>query len=424
MAFPYVGGELFTATSFIPKFNFTIRQKLIDFGRIEWDQISPAIFGSMFQYALDPDEQQQEGAHYTSEQNILKLIKPLFLDDLTQQVEAFENEFQAINAAESMGAEQAQAGNKTFKSVKKVATDKLNDLEQRAAVFLEKLGHIRIMDPACGCGNFLIVAYRELRRLENRVLKLLYRETTLMQDIVNSKVTIDHFYGIEIEDWPTEIAQLSMWLMQHQVNRETEQLFGTAPASLPLSTAAHIHCINALTTDWNEVLPAGECSYLVGNPPFGGTGTTSSEQKAWLKALYPDKYPIGGVDFVSGWFIKAAEFMLLNKDCHAAFVSTNSICQGEQVNTLWGLLMKQVIVINFAYTSFRWNNEAVNAAKVFCVIVGFSYQSPKSALLFREQPDGSFEADEVRAISPYLMDEPTCTIVKSQNTALIYRELL
>lgn len=420
LAFPYVGGELFNnnGSSFIPKINFTIRDGIINCGKIDWNKISPAIFGAMFQYALDPVKRHEEGAHYTSEKNILKLIEPLFLDELTRQVVDLENEFQALLAIEVQKADKSAASNAGAKVRQDGNTTKnLNSLRKRAKELQDKLSNLKIMDPACGCGNFLIVAYRELRRLENRLLKLILQDGSIMQENL-VKVSIEQFYGIEIEDWPVEIAHLSMWLMQHQMNLETAEAFGAAPPSLPLTKSAHIHCANALTTDWNEVLHASQCSYIIGNPPFGGKNTINDEQKAWLKSVYPDDYKIDRADFVTGWFVKAANYMQSNHSCRAAFVSTNSICQGQQVSTLWGLLLQQGIVINFAYTSFKWNNEAVNAAKVICIIVGFSYQEINPAVIFEEHPDGSLSSTDCQSISPQLTDKNLDFIPKVLHSSL------
>lgn len=420
LAFPYVGGELFNnnGSSFIPKINFTIRDGIINCGKIDWNKISPAIFGAMFQYALDPVKRHEEGAHYTSEKNILKLIEPLFLDELTRQVVDLENEFQALLAIEVQKADKSAASNAGAKVRQDGNTTKnLNSLRKRAKELQDKLSKLKIMDPACGCGNFLIVAYRELRRLENRLLKFTQQEGSLMQkDLV--KVSIEQFYGIEIEDWPVEIAHLSMWLMQHQMNLETAEICGAAPPSLPLTKSAHIHCANALTDDWNEVLHASQCNYLIGNPPFGGKKTINDEQKGWLQSVYPNGYKIDRADFVTGWFIKAADYMQSNHHCRTAFVSTNSICQGQQVSTLWGLLLQQGIVINFAYTSFKWDNEAARAAQVVCIIVGFSYQDIQPALIFTEQPDGLLLSNACKSISPQLTDKNLDFIPKSLNKPL------
>lgn len=271
LAFPYVNGALFKDTAYVPDFDLTTRSLLIDCGRLSWHEISPAIFGSMFQNALDPNKRREMGAHYTSEENILKIINPLFMDGLRAELNEILNK----------------------------KTDNVRAIKKRREdlmAFQNKLASIKVLDPACGCGNFLIIAYRELRRLENQVLDALFTDGFLvLADAI--KVDINQFYGIEIEDWPAEIAHLSMWLMMHVMNEETAQKFGISVPSIPLHSSAVIKCANALTTDWNEILPAAQCSYVLGNPPFGGTTFTTTEQKEWLRQVYPPKAKVGLVDY-------------------------------------------------------------------------------------------------------------------------------
>ena len=386
LAFPYVNGGLFKEKSFIPHFNKKTRNQLIDCGSLCWKDTSPAIFGAMFQNAMDVDKRRNMGAHYTSEENILKLIKPLFLDDLYA-------EFDEIDGL-------------VKESTKRT----------RFMALQNKIASLKFLDPACGCGNFLIITYRELRRLENLILERLFvNEFVLLQDAI--KVNINNFYGIEIEDWPAEIAHISMWLMEHVMNQETALKFGTAIPSIPLKSSATIKCANALTTDWNDVIKASECNYIIGNPPFGGAVTTNNKQKEELKSVYPNKYKLNRVDYVSAWFVKASRYMLDNKNIHSAFVSTNSICQGQQVDILWELLLQNGIHINFAYTSFPWTNAATNAATVTCIIVGFSYEKTKQAKLFIYDK-GNITQKIVKAISPYLIEENTNTIIVSMSNSL------
>ena len=381
LAFPYVNGGLFADTIDIPQFKLGPRNQLLDCGSLKWNEISPAIFGAMFQNALDADLRHQLGAHYTSEENILKVIKPLFLDALNAEFEHL--------AALDESTPKAKAAKK-----------------ERLSLFHDKLGSLNFLDPACGCGNFLLIAYRELRRLENKVLELLLDENFLLLEEA-IKVNINQFYGIEIEDWPAEIAHLSMWLMQHVMNQETGAKFGVPVATLPLKTSAVICQKNALTTDWNKVLPAGQCAYIMGNPPFCGSTYTTAEQKQWLRDVYPPKHKVGLIDFVSAWFVKAADYMKGNPQVQAAFVATNSICQGSQVETLWGLLLSQGIRINFAYTSFKWSNAASKNAGVTCTIVGFAYRDvfddTGCKRLFHVGADNSLTVQHSKAISPYLL---------------------
>ena len=381
LAFPYVNGGLFADKVEIPKFDVSTRAQLLDCGSLKWSEISPAIFGAMFQNALDADLRHQLGAHYTSEENILKVIKPLFLDALNAEFERL--------AALDESTPKAKAAKK-----------------EQLSEFHDKLASLNFLDPACGCGNFLLIAYRELRRLENKVLEQLLDENYLLLEEA-IKVNINQFYGIEIEDWPAEIAHLSMWLMQHVMNQETGAKFGVPVATLPLKTSAVIRQQNALTTDWNEVLPAGKCSYIMGNPPFCGFNYTTDEQKQWLRDVYPPKYKLGSVDFVSGWFVKAASYMKGNPQIQAAFVATNSICQGSQVETLWGLLLPQGIRINFAYNSFKWSNAASKNAGVTCIIVGFAYRDVFDDTgykrLFHVCADNTLALQHTKAISSYLL---------------------
>lgn len=391
LAFPYVNGGLFHYEDevFVPAFNIATRNQLLDSGRLQWHEISPAIFGSMFQSALDPAHRREMGAHYTSEENILKIINPLFMDDLRE-------EFQKIVALPDSNSREARK-----------RRDALVALQ-------EKMASLKFLDPACGCGNFLIIAYRELRRLENEILKELYPRgaaDTFLNVADAICVQIDQFYGIEIEDWPAEIAHLSMWLMMHSLNKETGETLGQSIPTIPLKKSANIICTNALTTDWNEVIKASECSYILGNPPFGGAVTISKEQKEWLRACYPSKYKIDRADYCTAWYVKAADYMENNKQIQAGLVATNSICQGQQVATLWSLLLQKGIQINFAYQSFLWDINGRAGAAVTCVIIGFSYFSKTSKYLY-EQVDHGFKKERVFNISPYLLDAPSSVIVK------------
>lgn len=401
LEFPYVNGGLFheDGEPFVPQFNLSTRMQLRECGRVKWNEISPAIFGAMFQNALDPKIRREMGAHYTSEENILKVINPLFMDDLRAEFEKLKNMEPDARAKDSVDG------------VIKSRRDLLIS-------FQEKLASLKFLDPACGCGNFLIIAYRELRRLENHVIAEIFDDNNRFLQVGDViKVSVDQFYGIEIEDWPAEIAHLSMWLMMHVMNQETADKFGMNIPTLPLKTTATIVCANALTTDWSTVLPASECSYILGNPPFAGNNTTTKEQKEWLKNVFPPKYSVSTVDFCSAWFVKAAAYMQNNKAVQAAFVATNSICQGSQVGVLWSLLLEKGIVINFAYKSFVWENAANNAAAVICIIVGFAYKARAKRLLCHTEGDKTVVVT-VDNISPYLLPMRNNTIVREQSKAL------
>ena len=395
LKFPYVNGGLFADTGYIPDFDVITRNQFTDCGHLSWKEISPAVFGAMFQGAMLKEERRNMGAHYTSEENILKVIKPLFLDDLYAQFEQLKQEAEPIKLTAS------------FRRHNSVARRKFYD-------FLKRIGNMKFLDPACGCGNFLLVTYKELRTLENKVFEFINEGA-----FTDSYININQFYGIEIEDWPVEIAHVSMWLMQHLMNQTANARFGSNISSIPLKTSATIVCANALTTDWNEVLPASECSYIIGNPPFGGASFQSNEQKQWLKDVYPPKYSLGMVDIVTGWFVKASDYMFQNKTVRSAFVATNSICQGQQVETLWGLLLDKGVHINFAYLPFIWTNEAVGKAAVSCIIVGFSYNKIPNPKLFRSALQSKYvNIKECFEISPYLIDCQVPVILASSRNAL------
>lgn len=418
MAFPYVNGGLFKALGYIPDFNLATRNQFIDCGRLNWHEISPAIFGSMFQGAMNKKERRNFGAHYTSEENILKIVKPLFLDKLYAEFEQLKLDsaslLKKIDSLPTLKSKRKNkiAGYSDYLSMEAIELDQKR--KQVFKDFLTRIGSMKFLDPACGCGNFLLISYKELRKLENEVLA--YINEGAFSD---SYISINQFYGIEIEDWPAEIAHVSMWLMQHLMNQETNARFGSNIETIPLKSSATIATTNALTTDWNDILPAEECTYILGNPPFGGTTFTTAEQKQWLKDCYPPKYKLGYADFSSAWFVKATEYMQRNQNIQTAFVSTNSICQGEQVKTLWGLLFDKGIKINFAYSSFPWKNEAKDNAGVTCIIVGFSYKdTSKHVLTVYDNKTQCSHNVECEQISPYLTNCSKSFIIERQNQAL------
>lgn len=353
-AFPYVNGGLFRAKIRIPEFNARARNILLECGRLEWNLISPVIFGSMFQAVMKPEERHALGAHFTSERNILKVIEPLFLDDLKAELQAI-----------------LETISDTQKKLTKDQTDKLY-------AFQGKLASLTFLDPACGSGNFLIVSFREIKRLEFEAVKALHMfdspERSLLDDwkLDASKVSINQFYGIEIEEFPVEVARVSMWLMEHVMNVEFGTFFGSTIPTIPLKDSAHIVCANALTTDWTTVVPADQLSYIMGNPPFVGAKVMNQKQKKDAVNVFGKVKIANSLDYVVAWFFKAAAIMK-NTNIKASLVSTNSITQGEQVMPVWDKLTNQFnMKIDFAYRTFRWDNEAPNVAKVHCVIIGFS----------------------------------------------------
>jgi hypothetical protein len=429
-AFPYVNGRLFEERLDPPVFSRAMRTLLIDLCGMNWGAISPAIFGAMFQSVIEldaRDRRRQLGAHYTSEANILKLIGPLFMDELRAEFE-------------------------------QVKTNKNLLFE-----FQKKLARLTFLDPACGCGNFLVISYRELRRLEIDVLKAA-EKLGQRWGALPIAVDVDQFYGIEIEEFPAQVAQVAMWLTDHQMNIEASEVFGEPILRIPLVKSAHIRHGNALQLDWAEFVPPTRLNYILGNPPFVGKQHQTSEQKADLAQVCTGIHGAGVLDFVAGWYVKAARYVTaeinpfgqiveraapgrkkfkdvrFGKGEHAmhdmfldaaeveqkarravrcAFVSTNSITQGEQVGVLWGWLLSQGIHIRFAHRTFKWMNEAPGRAAVHCVIVGFGTEVPsRQRRLFEyETPDGEPHEVKAASINPYLVDAAE-TILPSRRQAI------
>lgn len=383
-AFPYVNGRLFEETLPIADFDAASREALLDASALDWSSISPAIFGSLFQSIMDAAARRNLGAHYTSEENILKLIRPLFLDELRA-------EFARVRGHR----------NRLFE-------------------FHKKLRRLSFFDPACGCGNFLVISYRELRLLELDVL----RAAALLQGHSGQRsidvhqligINVDQFYGIEIEEFPAQIAQVALWLVDHQMNLRVSEEFGQYFARIPLVTSPHIVHGNALAIDWNEVLPAAQCSYVLGNPPFVGAKFMDDAQRADTRAVFAGIDNAGLLDFVAAWYVKATRYMQSALPAagtepapvRCAFVSTNSISQGEQVGVLWSWLLGQGVHIHFAHRTFAWSNEARGKAAVHCVIIGFGLEDRPGKLIYEyEDIKGEPLAVPAANINPYLVDAP------------------
>ena len=378
--FPYVNGGLFAETLPAVSFNSAMRKALLKCCAFDWSAISPAIFGSMFQGVMDKKERRALGAHYTSETNILKLIKPLFLDELRDEFETVKHN------------------------------------NQKLQVFQKKIAGLKFLDPACGCGNFLVIAYRELRLLELEILKLMYGpgKTILKFNIETiTQVSPEQFYGIEIGEFPSRIAETAMWLADHQMNQLSSQALGQYFVRLPLDQAAHIKIGNALTTDWKEIIQPEDLSYILGNPPFVGSKLMDPQQRKEIEKVFGGVKGEGVLDYVTGWYAKAAQY-IQGTEIKCAFVSTNSITQGEQVGILWKTLLdKYGIKIHFAHRTFKWSNEASGKAAVYCVIIGFAnFDTSKKLLYEYENIKGEPHEIVVKNINPYLLPADNIIIDK------------
>lgn len=418
--FPYVNGRLFEEHLTTPTFDRAMRDMLMELCGLDWGRISPAIFGAMFQSVIEldaKDRRRQLGAHYTSETNILRLIGPLFLDELH--------------------AELAKAKNNK------------NQLFE----FHKKLNRLAFLDPACGCGNFLVITYRELRHLEIEVLRAAEKFGSRIGGVFQAlKVDVDQFYGIEVEEFPAQVAQVAMWLMDHQMNIEASEVFGEPILRIPLQKSANIRLANALRIDWTQFVLPTRINYILGNPPFVGAMVMTEEQHEDMVTVGPDVKGIGVLDYVAGWYLKAADYIsatpegfsgLISKTAkgrkkfkdvrfgkgeaalsdlfadaadvevrsrrsiRCAFVSTNSVAQGEQVGILWSELFRRGVKIHFAHRTFQWMNEAPGKAAVHCVIIGFAANEPTKKRLF-EYADIRGEPHEVDVtnVNSYLLDGP------------------
>lgn len=368
-AFPYVNGKLFEERLPLASFDSKMRSILLNCSALDWGTISPAIFGSMFQGVMDSSKRRNLGAHYTSEKNILKLISPLFLDDLKAEFE------------------KAKTNEK-----------KLRELHL-------KISKMHFLDPACGCGNFLIVIYRELRLLELEILKALYgaQQVFNISDLILCNV--NQFAGIEYEEFPAQITKVAMWLIDHQMNMLCSREFGEYFVRLPLRASANIVHGDALELDWNDVVPNDELSYIIGNPPFVGARLMSKEQSCQVEQVFDNIRGAGNLDYVAAWYAKAAQY-IQNTRIKVAFVSTNSIVQGEQVGILWNVLLnKYGVKIHFAHRTFKWSNEAKGNAGVYCVIIGFAnYDTDGKTIFEYEDITGEPHILKVKNINPYLVD--------------------
>jgi len=359
--FPYINGSVFSEQIRIASFDRSMREMLLDACAFDWSLISPAIFGSMFQASMDSTKRGELGAHFTSEKNILKAIKPLFLDELWEE----------------------------FEKVKKTP--------KQLYAFHDKISRLHFLDPACGSGNFLVIAYREIKLLEFEILKI----TKSLLPLIH----IDQFYGFEIEELPSRITQTAMLLIDHQMNLRFAQMFGEPHFNIPIKDSANIFNVNALRVDWKELLKETHIDYIIGNPPFLGSKLQSKEQKEDMTIVFNGVKNAGDLDFVAAWYIKAAQ-LIQGTNGKVALVSTNSITQGEQVGILWQELFNRYgVKIHFAHRTFKWNNEAKRNAAVFCVIIGFAAHDSKTKRIFEyETPISEPHEIIVQNINPYLVN--------------------
>ena len=379
--FPYVNGDLFREHLRTPSFNASMREALLDVCRFDWSNISPAIFGALFQSVMEPKQRRAQGAHYTTEKNILKVIEPLFMDDLRAEFERLKSR---------------------------------KDSRRRAGLqrFQEKLGRLQFFDPACGCGNFLIIAYRELRLLELEVIREIRTAAgTLGQEELDaatlSLIDVDQFYGIEISEFPVRIGETAMWMMDHIMNNRLSLAFGQTYARIPLETSPNIVHGDALETDWSALLLPRNCSFVFGNPPFVGSKFQTTEQRAQVRGIAALGKSGGTLDYVAAWFIKAGEYVR-GSNARIGFVATNSITQGEQVAQLWPSLFERYeLEIAFAHQTFAWGSDARGKAHVHVVILGLDRQEasrPQKRLFSYPDINGEPEESGHAILSPYLFD--------------------
>lgn len=401
---PHINGDLFAETLPLPSFNKDMRDKLLFACSFDWAKVSPAIFGSLFQSVMNKAERRKKGAHYTSEKNILKVIEPLFMDDL-------KAEFAHLKGRRDGGRKKA-----------------LEDFHAR-------LGNLKFFDPACGCGNFLVIAYRELRQLEIELMLELFPRNQIVSDIgYYTQVDVDQFYGIEISEFPARIAEVAMWMMDHIMNARLSAEFGRSYLRIPLKASPNIRHADALELDWAEVLVPEACDYVFGNPPFIGAKQQNEYQRAQIIRIAALGKSGGTLDYVCAWFIKAGAYLKAagQKAPRLGFVATNSITQGEQVAQLWPILFERYgLEIAFAHRTFQWMSDAKGKAHVHCVIIGLTPRAdePKEKRLFSYE-DISGDPVETRhgALTAYLTEADRLpnryVTIEEINTALSRRPKL
>lgn len=398
--FPYVNGGLFSKHIAIPRMSAKARRILLECGELDWQDINPDIFGSMIQAVVNPEERANQGMHYTSVPNIMKVINPLFMDDLREEYNAIQAQLQELRQQRELGAINTTQYYQACRPV-----------EKRCNKLLMRMSKMKFFDPACGSGNFLIITYKCLRLLEMDVLAIIRQcsQDQGLNFIDGSCITIGQFYGIELLDFPHEVAMLSLWLAEHQMNKKLHESFGVNTRALPLHNITQIICGNACRIDWNRVCPhtPEDEVFVFGNPPYLGSKLQSDEQKGEIGAVFRGVKNCKILDYICNWFLLGAHYIKGTKAKYA-FVSTNSICQGEQVGVLWPEIYKSNLNIYFAHKSFKWSNNAKHNAGVTCVIVGVCDNSIKNK---KRIFDGE-HAIEVNLISPYLMANTETIVYK------------
>ena len=401
--FPYVNGGLFAKHIEIPRMNMRIRKLILQCGELNWAKINPDIFGSMIQAVVNPELRGGLGMHYTSVSNIKKVINPLFLDEL------YDEYYQLDRRQKELDGDypSTQRGRLEYYAACKPVIAQCNRL-------LKRLHGMKFFDPACGSGNFLIISYKELRRIETRILKLIQQmeQAASFTSVISSVINISQFYGIEINDYACDTAKLSLWLAEHQVNRQFTEDFHVNIQALPLKTNDNIVCANACRIDWNTVCPheREEEVYVMGNPPYLGSKLQSEEQKSDITATFGNIRNCKILDYIANWFLIGAKYIRESKS-RMALVTTNSICQGEQVAVLWPEIFQLNLNIFFAHTSFKWTNNAKYNAGVTCAIIGICNKSDKT---MKRIYTGE-TSREVSLISPYLTSTTETIVYKSND---------
>ena len=394
--FPYVNGGLFSKKIQIPKMNGRIRRLILECGNLNWAKINPDIFGSMIQAVVSPELRSGLGMHYTSVSNIKKVINPLFLDELYEEYRNIERK---QKEQDSIFDQSAEGREKYYSSCK--------PLIRSCNRLLQRMKRMKFFDPACGSGNFLIITYKELRLLEMKILKLIQRMTpdVQMQFVDGSIIDISQFYGLEINDFACETAVLSLWLAEHQMNNQFTKDFGVNIKALPLKQNHNFHCGNACREDWNKICPHSpdEEVFVMGNPPYLGTKWQKDNHKEDVDYVMPNNPTRRTLDYISCWFILGSQYIKGTK-AKCAFVSTNSICQGEQVAALWPYIEKNGVQIEFCYTSFNWGNNAKFNAGVTCIIIGMTTQTKVEKYIYSDT------RVKVSNINYYLLDAPNVIV--------------